>query len=254
VGGWGGGGNWFQNYQPVFYVDRNNTIHFVVAGNTDIAYQSGPNTLIYAKSSDGGKTWQRANGSQITGFPIRGIPNLPNSGDIVANTKTIDGSTSLDLTKSFGAPLGISVDKKGVVGISTIDTINPPGAAEIDSFALRTWNGSQWIKNTSVLTTNSVLTSFTTPDANLIFTSTNSWNFSRANDFGATFYTTPISIPNLTDKYDTLVSVDQYGLRTTGVIYGLMNKPGDNGNFKQYIIKISINPDPCIGAGINLCK
>jgi hypothetical protein len=111
----------FQNFQHAFRFDSKNHLHFAITSNTDISL-AGANRILYAESDDGGSTWKRADGSAITGFPIRGISNLPSSADVVEETKV----------DPFYSPLvGVIADVNGKVSVG------------VDR-KWRTWDGKVW--------------------------------------------------------------------------------------------------------------
>jgi len=63
--------------------DSQNRMHFS-APAAMTATTAGMNTLLYACSEDGGKTWKKAGGAPISTLPMRAVPG-PSQGDIVAS-------------------------------------------------------------------------------------------------------------------------------------------------------------------------
>ncbi len=204
--------DWFQNYQASFKFDTNNYLHFAVTGNTDPTL-AGANRILYAMSKDQGVTWQKANGDPIVGLPLRGIDNLPGSAEVVAE---------LDVPPFFGAGVGLVVDKNGVPGIG-VDRV------------WRTWNGSSWDTNN---TQNNLLLpasyGYRAADKSLVFV-TDGAKIVRTNSFQ--------SLSSAYDYlgYNSFTNLDEYALRTKGVIYGLGLS---NQNQTATLLKTVITPAP----------
>lgn len=208
---------WFQNLQPAFRFDSKNRLHFAVSANTNSNYDIA-NTLIYAYTDDLGKTWKRANGSLISGFPIRGISGLSNSGDIVENNNTT----------GYNPTMGLTMDLNGKVGVAVNNL-------------WRVWNGSAWITNTpqnAPATDLKILiptTGFRLPNNTLFFNALFYQKMAFANNFDSQpmGFDPPLS-------YKSFRNVHDYALNQLGVVYGL----GTLDDLSETILKTSITPAP----------
>lgn len=207
-----GNDNWFQNHQPSFKFDKDNRLHFALTTNTNHnAY--GANRLLYAVSPDSGLSWQKANGTRITGLPLRGIDGLPATADVVANS---------DAAPGLGASPGLIVDKNGMVGLS-VDSV------------WRVWDGNTWNKNTK-----QNITGFYTgnygyrlPNNDLLIVSGSTSKVMATTSFN----NSPLGYDYL--GYNGLVDLDDYGLRTTGEIHAVAL----TGQDKQTLLKTTISEE-----------
>jgi regulation of enolase protein 1 (concanavalin A-like superfamily) len=200
----------FQNYQANFKFDRYNNLHFAVSSNTNSnAY--GANRLLYAMLPNGGTTWQRADGSAITGFPIRGISGLPASADLVAEKNTAPG---------FGPWVGVIADKNGKVGVGVDGT-----------WYLRDKDTNKWALNSQFPYS---YYGYRLPDNSLIFITTDrgSGNIIRTDSFDSPTY--EYKFPS----FPWLVDLDENSLKTSGVVYGV----GLNKTYVMYQGKIRRMP------------
>ncbi|MDI1352504.1 MAG: BNR-4 repeat-containing protein, partial [bacterium] len=184
----------FQNYQPVFKFDKTNNMYFALTGNT-VASLNGANRLFFAKSEDGGMTWKRANNTAIAGLPLRGISGLANSADSVLDTGTAN----------FLEP------KPGLI----IDITGKPGVMVQNKW--RVWDGQAWSLNTKV-NYDTMLTAnmgYRLPNNSLIFNATSWLKLLRTPSFdnetiGYDFV-----------GYDRVIGVDDFSLKTYGIIYAI---------------------------------
>ena len=106
----------FEAFQCAPRFDRNNRLHFAIAGNTAGTEGQG---LIYARSDDGGTTWKKASGLPILGLPLRGKDGEPNQGDLIIRSPKVAQQTA------------VFIDKDGKVAVHGDGT-------------WRTWNGQAW--------------------------------------------------------------------------------------------------------------
>lgn len=84
-----GGTPWYQSPKGTLKFDKNNNMHFTCAINGDsVSY--GPTHIVYARSNDGGETFNRVDGSQIQELPIRVTGPVENRGDIVLSKEQAD--------------------------------------------------------------------------------------------------------------------------------------------------------------------
>ncbi|MDI1352425.1 MAG: BNR-4 repeat-containing protein, partial [bacterium] len=202
---------WFQNYQPQFKFDSANRMHFTVVVNTNPSVL-GLNRVVYAVSDDAGITWKKANGTVISGgLPLRAIDGLASTADIVG-----DNSVS-----PFYSPnVGLAVDKNGKAGVS-INNL------------WRIWDGQAWTLNTPQNTSLPPgMYGYRLPNNNLLMNASAVGKIIRAASFdklGIT-YDYPSAIRNL----------DDYSIKTTGVIYGAT----DNASKTQSILKTEIISAP----------
>lgn len=215
VGGFGGGSNWFQNLQPYFCFDAKNTLHFTVSINTDCK-TDGANCVVYACSLDGGVTWKRADGSLISGFPLRASDGQANRASIVASdpAKEKDGY--------FGPSVAVIADRNSVPGVQA-------------NGIWRTWNGSQW-----VTPFNAALGRFAYLHSNGDLVFINGMDINTAKSFSdldkkLPTYTLPASIGQGRGQFN----IDSFGLRRTGELYSVTY----NSNTKQHsILKTVLRP------------
>jgi len=73
---------WYQSPKGTLKFDKNNFMHFTCAINGDKTSR-GSTHIVYARSNDGGETFNRADGSQIQNLPIRATGLVENRGSIV---------------------------------------------------------------------------------------------------------------------------------------------------------------------------
>jgi len=73
---------WYQGYSHSIKFDHNNRLHLLSLVNADDTYD-GSTHVLYAYSDDGGDTFFRKNGSQISSLPIRVIGPNENRGTIL---------------------------------------------------------------------------------------------------------------------------------------------------------------------------
>ncbi|MDR3491840.1 MAG: BNR-4 repeat-containing protein [Gammaproteobacteria bacterium] len=197
-----GTGEWFQNYQGRFFFDKDNHMHFVASGWTD-DNTNGANRIVYAMSPDDGVTWFRANGTQIVGFPLRGIDGLPNTADIVADAGT---------TGPYFAPTsGIGVDRNGKPAIS-------------NSGIWRAWDGSQWSVGTTLnfKTVSPPGLAYRLPNQDLFLTI----NGVPKIGYTSSFDSTPITYDVL--GYNSFGNIDDYTVKTIGDVYGVAIRQDNN--------------------------
>lgn len=101
----GDNGQGYQGYLSGMMIDYDNTIHIASAVNND----DGPTAshIIYARSKDGGDTWERTDGTAIACLPLRVDPG-PGQAEIISSPKdNIHGFfTQVHLSASMsGAPI-----------------------------------------------------------------------------------------------------------------------------------------------------
>lgn len=77
----------YQGFSANLSFDPQNRLHFTVTTldrfpDADLPGGNG-DTLVYARSDDGGDTWTRSDGTPITRLPMRGRAGLPDSAEIV---------------------------------------------------------------------------------------------------------------------------------------------------------------------------
>jgi hypothetical protein len=206
-------GGWFQNYQAHFTFDSTNRMYFSVTSNTDETL-SGANRIIFAMSDDGGVTWKRANGTAITGFPIRGIDGLTATGDIVTESK---------VSPFFGALVGLTVDKNNKPGVSV-------------NYTWWVWNGTAWTNNTAqnFPTLPIGALGYRLPDKSLIIGYSNISKIIRTASFDAP------SVGYDFSNYSGIASIDDYTLKTSGALYNI----GAKSNGTEALLKTTITPAP----------
>jgi hypothetical protein len=107
----------FEAYQTAPRFDKNNRLHFAIAGNTAGAVGQG---LIYAMSDDAGVTWKKASGAVIPGLPIRAKDGEPDQGDLIVRNKKVAQQSP------------VYIDKDGRVAVHGDGT-------------WRTWDGKAWV-------------------------------------------------------------------------------------------------------------
>jgi hypothetical protein len=68
-------GTAYQGLTTDIWFDKNNQLHFTASINNDNSYNaslpSSATHVVYAYSDDGGETWRKADGSQISSLPLR---------------------------------------------------------------------------------------------------------------------------------------------------------------------------------------
>jgi len=235
--GWGGGVNWFQHFQPSFKFDRWNHLHFAVTVHSDSFFVKGANRIVYARSDDGGVHWKKANGRSIPGFPIRAKDGTANQGDIVADASDID----LDVRNPngkynyFGPTVGVVADKNGKPGVGVHEVYSPDSGNDTTQQVWRTWDGTRWSKNQNI--DGHTIYGYRTPDDSLIFLSPGYQQLVAASSFDEK--PTEYRFRTGSENYSRICSVDEYGLRTTGVIYSI---GWDRGQNKQFVLKTIISP------------
>ncbi len=73
---------WYQNYKSSLKFDMDNRLHLLSAVNADNTYD-GSTHVMYAYSNDGGDTFFRRDGSQITSLPMRATGPAENRGTVL---------------------------------------------------------------------------------------------------------------------------------------------------------------------------
>lgn len=125
-----GGNTAYQSYNVGIHFDRNNTMHIAwTVYTTESGSQKGgydASHLMYAKSTNGGITWSKANGSEITKLPI-----TIDHGDVVK--KIVPGD--------FRGGAYVVVDQDLNPVITTSRKFPPEGFTK--PFITR-WNGQSW--------------------------------------------------------------------------------------------------------------
>lgn len=73
---------WYQNYKSSLKFDMDNRLHLLSAVNANSIYD-GSTHVMYAYSNDGGDTFFRRDGSQITSLPLRATGPAENRGSVL---------------------------------------------------------------------------------------------------------------------------------------------------------------------------
>lgn len=124
----GNNGYGYQGYLSGMMIDYDNTIHIASAVNND----SGPAAthIIYARSKDGGETWEKTDGTQIAQLPLRVDPG-PGQAEIIASPK--------DNTNGFFTQVHVSAGMSGAPIVAN-GTMNPNTESGFDVGTFRVYD------------------------------------------------------------------------------------------------------------------
>jgi hypothetical protein len=222
-----GGGGWFQNYQPFIHFDHNNGIHFTVAAYADPSLD-GITRLMYAFSPDGGRSWQKADGSFIPGLPLRAHSSAPTCADIVMEAKG----------PFLGADNAVVADANGKPAV----------------YGTKDWPFRYWFNWNSVLGwDNSSQSSsyiegsrgFFGPDKRLTFIESDAIYIRRTSAFDQRsegFHLQSYLPSSVVNQVRRFRGISQLGLQTTGSFYGIGNE--SNNSTPIHVIKVDFTSSP----------
>ncbi len=103
--------SWYQPMASNFKFDKNNRMHLTSTVNADTSHDDATH-IVYAYSTNGGETFNRADGSVIASLPIRATGKEENRGSVVLNSKKFqsvfpgllwDENSSPAITYSIGS-------------------------------------------------------------------------------------------------------------------------------------------------------
>jgi hypothetical protein len=214
----------YQGFRTHLKFDLSNRLQLAFSINTDTTLE-GNDRLIYAMSPDGGVTWKKANGDIIPDLPIRAVDTSANRGDLVAHLRV--------------APfIGSDVD--------VVSDLNGRPAVIVDSL-WRLWTGTQWLLSTAFNSTSVTTPDFgsVAPGNSLVASNLGIAKLAHAKTFAQKAY--GYDLP----AYKDFVAFDEYGLRTTGVAYGV---GVDLAGKTESILKTTITaaPLPCTWQGLDI--
>lgn len=207
-------GDWYQGYRGTVRFDDNNRLHYAEP-ITAVSFMD-PSHIIYAYSDDEGETFKQANGTNIV------LPMTSQSGASqasIVNDYTHNGSTGV-----HDIHTGVFVD------VNNIPAVTFYRRSVGGSGSYRHWNTSSnsW-SNMETPSCGAGIREmhFVHPAGFMIFINNASGKITVANNFGETGNT-------FDTGFDTFRSMDEAGLRRTGVLRASGEKNG-----KLHVIKIT---------------
>jgi regulation of enolase protein 1 (concanavalin A-like superfamily) len=209
----------YQGFLSNLTFDKDNKLH-LVTGISNNPKLDGNNSAIYAVTDDYGFNWRRKDKSLIKGFPLRSIPNLPNTADIL---ETADAPPFLESRTC------VLVDHEGNPGYLLKDW--------------KAWNGKIWDKDIGLnVNRNNTSDSQKVPVIDYAMSDNKGTIVSICS--GNARLLRSSSFKDRPAGYDlqgylSYVSIDEYGFRRTGDIYGV-----GLGKDKWSILKTEIIPAP----------
>jgi len=136
---------------------------------------------------------------RIPGLPIRAANGKANMGDLVAEVSA---------EPFFGSEIGVVADQYGKPGVVAGNTTEG---------VWRNWDGSKWVVNSALIGANVPSPTFgnLSSDNTMVLTMQRSAKFLHTDVFQRRAFGYDLN------GYKGYVSVDEYGLRTTGGVYGV---------------------------------
>jgi hypothetical protein len=203
---------WYQGFRGTIRFDDSNRMHFSVAAATHPDF--GTSHVLYAWSDDGGQSFFRAEGDAIP------LPMRAKSGPSQASVVDHSGGTAME----FDLHTGVFFDKDGNPGITYKRSTESSGEYKYFNKVQNSW--SPRIKSSVGASIREM--HFLHPSGKLIFINNGTGKIEVSDGFGqsGTIFNTGYQ----------LRSIDEYGLRRTGVLRAVGDKDG-----KHHIVKVELS-------------
>ena len=210
----------WQNFQGTFQFDAKNRLHFATACDTDPSRRGNPRQtrLFYAYSDTGGKSWHKASGAAVPGLPLRGDDGQASQIDVV--------TTSQDGTLVPWTSVAVDARQRPLVGNAHVWYV---------------WDGRAWATSEALARSGADWATHGRAggaDDNVYFLHLDGAGLLWTPDAGQTpaGYECP--------GYQQFLCLDEYGLRQTGVFYGVGIKREGRETTGQDVLKTTITPAP----------